>query len=367
MYSLIREGDVKILVPKGVFYNSLAKFSRSIGVAVVNYESIFKSRLLSALDLLAASGIRGLRYYVESNGIDKIVFNDRSISAVKAIERNVSLNKCNNYEVYNLDGNLLLHLNRGLYDVIDIDPFGSPSPYIDSAVAGMKHGGLIVVTATDLSALCGVYPKSGFRKYGVIVRKTSFCHETALRILIRNIVDSAGRHFKIAYPIISYFSEQYARIYMRIFRGKQAYPYDKIGYLIYRENEDIRVLKSMELENFYENDLIGPLWIGPLHNKEYVKGILENQSYMKIADENDSRRSEKLFRIFIEESEMPPYHFNIHKVCKVIKVSPPPLEKIMENLRSLGYRVSRTHFSGYSLKTDSPVKTLFEVLRDLGR
>ena len=365
MIRLIEEGCAKAYVPENVFYNSLARFSRSVGVAVVSNESREKGKKLVVADSLAATGIRGLRYYLESDSIDKIVFNDISTYAYNAIRKNILLNRCDSYEIYNFNVNLFLNLNKNVYDMIDIDPFGSPSPYIDSSVGSIKNNGLLAVTATDLSALCGVYPKSGFRKYGAIIKKTSFCHEIALRVLIRNIVEAAGRHFKIAYPVLSYFSEQYARVYLHIYRGKQDYPYDKIGYLVL--NDDIKVINSLKFKEFTGNNIIGPLWIGPLHDKEFVRGVLDNHLYLNIFDKNDQKRAEKLFRIFVEEAEMPPYYFDIHKVCKAIKVSPPPLEKVMNELSSLGYRVSRTHFSGYSLKTDSSVNILLEVLKTLGR
>lgn len=365
MSRLIQEGRVKVYVPEKVFYNPLAKFSRSMGIVVISNESQEKQRGLVVADSLAATGIRGLRYYLESDSVDKIVFNDISTYAYNTIKKNILLNKCDSYELYNFDVNLFLNLNKNVYDLIDLDPFGSPSPYIDSSVESIKNTGLLAVTATDLSALCGVYPKSGFRKYGAIIKKTSFCHEVALRVLIKNIVEAAGKHFKIAYPVLSYFSEQYARVYLRIHRGKQEYPYDKIGYLIL--DEDIQVVSSLKLEGFIGNNIIGPLWIGPLHDTRFVRRVLDNSLYLDIFDKDDQKRAEKFFNIFVKEATMPPYYFDIHKICKAIKISPPPLEKVMDKLSSIGYRVSRTHFSGYSLKTDSPVNILLEVLKDLVR
>ena len=55
----IREGATRIFVSKKVFYNKLAKFSRSIGVPVVSMESRLKNNIVVA-DALAATGIRGI-------------------------------------------------------------------------------------------------------------------------------------------------------------------------------------------------------------------------------------------------------------------------------------------------------------------
>ena len=49
--------------------------------------------------------------------------------------------------------------------MVDIDPFGTPSPFIESAAISAKAGGMLCVTATDTSALCGTYKEPCIRKY----------------------------------------------------------------------------------------------------------------------------------------------------------------------------------------------------------
>ena len=39
----------------------------------------------------------------------------------------------------------------GLYDAVDLDPYGSPSHFLDSAVQAVAEGGLLLVTATDMA------------------------------------------------------------------------------------------------------------------------------------------------------------------------------------------------------------------------
>jgi tRNA (guanine26-N2/guanine27-N2)-dimethyltransferase len=363
----VKEGRVNLVIPDNVFYNPLAKFSRSIGIPIVKHESHIKGRDLILIDLLAASGVRGIRYYIESGALDKAVFNDRSPNAYKTILDNIRINNIERYEVYKYDANLFLSLyNEETPDFIDIDPFGSPSSFIESAIRNLKNKGILAVTATDLTALCGIYPRSAFRKYGSIVRKTPFCHEIALRTLIKLIVEAAGRHLKYAVPILSYFTEQYARVYTRIIRGKKKFPYKQIGFLCIEEDK-IEEINIEEIKSINLGSMIGPLWLGPLHNKTFIKGLLDRKYSELIGDKADAKRAEKYFNIFIDEAEMPPYYYDIHKLTKKLKISPPPLEAIIEELTSLGFRVSRTHFVGYGIKTDSPLKTLLEVLIELGR
>ena len=67
-------------------------------------------------------------------------------------------------------------------DVIDLDPYGSASPFLDSAVQAVKHGGLMMVTCTDMGILDGNHPEACWAKYGSFPIKSHFCHEQAIRI-----------------------------------------------------------------------------------------------------------------------------------------------------------------------------------------
>ncbi len=39
--------------------------------------------------------------------------------------------------------------------MVDLDPYGTPSTLLDSAVQSVADGGLLMVTATDMAVLCG--------------------------------------------------------------------------------------------------------------------------------------------------------------------------------------------------------------------
>jgi len=38
---------------------------------------------------------------------------------------------------------------------VDLDPYGSPSVFLDSAVQSVADGGILMCTATDMAVLCG--------------------------------------------------------------------------------------------------------------------------------------------------------------------------------------------------------------------
>ncbi len=162
----IKEGEVSIEIPKSetiydasVFYNPEMEFNRNISVSAV---SLLKDSFRNGCDLLSASGIRGLRYIKES-GID-CHFNDINRDATKLIKKNLKKNKIK-ADVTNKDANLLLRESK--FGFIDIDPFGSPIHFIDSAVRSLPSKGLLAFTATDTAPLAGTYPKKSLRRYGI--------------------------------------------------------------------------------------------------------------------------------------------------------------------------------------------------------
>ena len=49
------------------------------------------------------------------------------------------------------------------FDAVDIDPFGTPAPFIDAGIRGCRR--FLLVTATDTAPLCGAHFKAGVRRY----------------------------------------------------------------------------------------------------------------------------------------------------------------------------------------------------------
>ena len=102
--------------------------------------------------------------------------------AVALIKYNIENNKSQDdgdlmLTVYQEEASKLLYSNMKAFDVVDLDPYGTAIPLIDSAVQAVKNGGLLLVTFTDMQVLCGNYPETLFYKYGSICLKTPYCHE----------------------------------------------------------------------------------------------------------------------------------------------------------------------------------------------
>lgn len=66
------------------------------------------------------------------------------------------------------------------FHAVDLDPYGCPTQFLDSAVQSVHHGGILMVTCTDMAILCGNNPNMCYVKYGAIPLKVRSCHELVI-------------------------------------------------------------------------------------------------------------------------------------------------------------------------------------------
>lgn len=76
---------------------------------------------------------------------------------------------------------------RKYFDLIDIDPYGSASPFLNAAVQAICPGGLLALTCTDMAVLCGVHPGTCFAKYQGVPLHSDYSQEMVIVDYIVNI------------------------------------------------------------------------------------------------------------------------------------------------------------------------------------
>lgn len=332
------------------FYNPSMELNRDLSVVFCQWLINKRKKNLSLLDGLASSGIRGIRLAKEVDGDFDITINDWNEEAFSLIEKNIEFNKLKNVNSTNLNLNSLLSENK--YDYIDIDPFGSPVYYVDSAVRGIRNDGVLACTATDTASLCGIYPNVCRRRYGAIPFHSYVMHEIGLRILLGFICREAAKFDKGIKPIISYSSDYYFRLYLMIKNGKR-----------YADNS-IKNYKLINLKDFIsvdKGDNIGPLWIGKLQDKNSVKEI---RTLIFKKELNTKNTLWKIISLLEEEADAPPFFHTSDHFASLFKTSPLKLEKIFYTLKKKGYFVTRTHFSPVGFKTDAPCDKIINIYKE---
>jgi tRNA (guanine26-N2/guanine27-N2)-dimethyltransferase len=65
----------------------------------------------------------------------------------------------------------------------------------------------------------------------------------------------------------------------------------------------------------------------------------------------------KLISICLEELPTSSF-YDYHHIAKLLKVSPPDINTVLERIRAAGYAATRTHFSGYGIKTEAPLEII---------
>ncbi len=357
-----------------VFYNPRMVFNRDIAVLALQCSLTGGIRICEPL---AGTGVRGIRFALEIDGVEEVILGDINKLAVKLVLRNVRRNRVEDkVKVFEEEANRLLSdysSPEDRFDAVDVDPFGPPTPFVDSAIRALRIGGILCLTATDMAPLCGVYPMACFRKYFAKPLKTEYCSELAVRIVVGMAVREAAKRELALKPLLAYSVDHYVRVYGTLEKGAQETDalLAQIGYVAHCSSCLWRATFSGLAPRFEAAcprcgerlDVAGPLWLGKLADVELCKRMLEEAEKREYLQTR--RRASKLLELLMEEGEMPPTYYVIDQLCRRLRCSPPPMEELVENLRGLGFKATRTHFDGKGLKTEAPIEVIEEVLKEI--
>ncbi len=353
---MVEEGAV-VLNVEGAFYNPKMKMNRDIGVAVAKALGIS-----DYLDALAASGARGLRVAKEAE-VEDVALNDVSPKAVALLKENAKQNGLGACEIVSTNANVLMHQRH--FEAVDLDPFGSPSPFL--AAASRSALEYLFITATDTAPLCGAHLKSGIRKYMAVPVKADHHREMGARILLGAVARELARVDKGMRPLLTHVSDHYARVYLKVEKGAKMADktLEGMGHLEqcrscgrWRTVSGI-ACRSSGVCSFCGGrvDVAGPLWLGPIQDRDLINRALAELEGSKAW----SDRAVRLLQLCRDEIDEPMY-YDHHKLCRKFKVTPGAADEVVEMLKSVGWEASRTHFSGVGIKTDAHLEVLEEIL-----
>lgn len=274
----------------------------------------------SILDALSASGLRALRYAKEIPFATNVIANDLSSDAVKSINLNIKHNELSGLVHSNVgDARAFMYSKVGnehqpaagkyvhRFDVIDLDPYGTAAPFLDSAVQALQDGGLLCVTCTDAGVFASNgYPEKTYALYGGLPLKGAFSHEGGLRLILHAIASSAAKYGIAIEPLLSLSIDFYARVFVRVHKqqkevkllagttmivyncdqgcgawstqliAKNQAREDKKGDLFFKHGFAQGPSVSPACEHCgFKTHLGGPMWAGPLHNPYFVQRMLD--------------------------------------------------------------------------------------------
>jgi len=391
---LIREGSTNLYVPdpfyykKGktdylpstlpVWYNPKMEINRDITILALATFFYENEDDITYIEALAGTGVRGFRVINELKKIFgerlRVVINDINPFACKLMKFNAEVFKYEeNLEITCQDANLMLLTYRkksgNPISAIEIDPYGSPMPFIPSAAQIIRgREGLILASSTDLAPLFGKYPESALRKYAVRLKKTKFDAEIAARALIYSIGKEFTIYSKRFAPLFVLYYDGFIKVIGVVKKGKIPANqfWHNIGWFHYSPKNIFNSSFSRELcaNHREEVETLGPVWIGTLCDTSFCEKMLDVLKTLEI-DPRNKERLEKFIRWSIAGCDLPLY-IDIHEICKMYKLKTKPIDVVLEELKKEQIRATRTFFNYNAIKVDDlqlGVNKVIEILK----
>ncbi len=360
---IVGEGKAKIRVDAGVFYNPEMEFCRDFSSLALG---AIGGKELSVMDGMCATGIRGVRYAIENENAGGVLFVDLDSRACRNAGYNAKKNKLNNYRVEQSEITKLLWEKP--FDFLEIDPFGTPVPYLVPAIrsSAMNGGGFLSATATDVAVLCGAHYKACLKNYQARPVDNECCHENGARILLGKIARTASEYNLGVAPLLTLSKQHYIKVFVKLERGAEraVSSIKKLGFMSYcpkclwRESSNLVLKDGCECGGQLQH--AGPLWLGELHERKTLEA-------MKKENERRGYGSQERMAAILDkmscEMGMPPSYYDLHKVSEVMKVSAEKVDLVTEGLSRMGFKTCKTHFRDNAIKTNAGIKEVKEALR----
>ncbi|KAJ3359580.1 tRNA methyltransferase 1 [Allomyces javanicus] len=424
-FNTVSEGQATILFPKNneVFYNPVQQFNRDMSIAAIRTwrdvvaeerwakalkkegktideakaagetVPVFKPKILEAL---AASGLRSVRYAKEIPDLDHILCNDLDPEAVESIKRNVAFNNLSEELVRpNLgDAKIVMYqhlMPKDHYHVVDLDPYGSASPFLDAGVQSVSDGGLMCITCTDMQVLAGAnFTETCFTKYGGMPLRGEFTHEMALRLLLGAVHTAAAKNKRYVEPLVSCSIDFYIRVFVRVHvspievkktasklslvylcQGCKSFALQPMGKVTVTTSENGKETTKYGLATHHAGancaecgsnfHIGGPAWNAPLHSKPFVQRMLAH-ARANATNYGTSKRMEGMLTVIGEEVDAPLY-YTLRALTTAVHCNSISLIDMGSALANAGYQFSVSHANPIAVKTDAPQHVVWDVIR----
>jgi len=361
----MQEENVSFSTSKDVFYNPSMRLCRSMSSLAVGAIG----EKLEVVDAFTASGIRGIRYAKENRNVKKLTLLDIDRRAIALAKKNIKAAKLKASTSSVALGNISRLAFELDADFIELDPFGTPSPYLNDAFRyfNTKKVAYLSATATDVAVLCGGKTAPCQKNYHSKPMNNEFTHETGLRIMIKRIAEVAAEFNMGIRPLVSFSDKHYLKSVLEVRRSADLAfgSMNALGHVSFCHACGERSHSKFPVPSCprcgAENDYAGQLWLGELHGADFIRKMAELNVQREYSDKTEIGR---MLNEMETEVGMPPYYYNIHALCKIAHMkSVPTTDNVLKALETTGHKAFRTHFSPISIKTAAPYG---DILRAIG-
>lgn len=367
------EGKTVLLAPREsfspvpptvpVFYNPAASVNRSVSVAIVE-----ATEGLTFCDALAGIGARGLRVAAEVTRSPSVTLVDINRDSISLARRNARLNgvraRC---EFVPGEANSYLYSRYGKsekVDYVDVDPFGTPVPYLQAALRATKDGGIASFTATDTAVLCGVHIRVAERRYGGTPVNNHFHHETGVRLLLNAVRREAASLDLGIRPVAVHSTRHYIRVFVRIEVGpsRAEAARESEGYVLWCRRCGCLTKGSAPRGSCEECGarlkVAGPLWLGDLTETKILRDAVSASEKLGLPE------ATRVLSSLLGVDGFPPWSFSTERICSALRIASVSDSTVADLLRSRGYRAFRQPLEKTGLKTDAQYSAVEEAVRE---
>ena len=398
-----------------VFHNPAMSGSRTRSVLLLQHcieAGLLGDGSIYALDGLSATGLRARRWLNELPAKSAA-----RISATMGDMDPVALNwamRCHEeFPPEHGEGELLPHLGDLRKSVlehgrhwVDIDPYGSPLPFLDTAIQSLARRGIAEISATDSAALTGSSKNALLRRYGARVRTDGLAHDSGLRVLLATVARTAARHERSIEPLLSIWESHHLRVSVRVLRSVEG-ANDVERSLGWRvacpTSEEVSSSIGSDLQPETSHDSLpmhcflplshpvdrsdkrisGPMWTGSVGQAEAMASMTEERALelcgpSTIEDdpagwterdfEYERRRVTRSVRHISEESRVidAPHLILVDELASWLGSGSPPSPSVMaEALRRAGHRAAVAHYGKPAFRTDAPWDVVVGTSREV--
>ncbi|KAM3102527.1 tRNA (guanine-N1)-methyltransferase [Phormidesmis sp. 146-12] len=347
------------------FYRSSGQVARDLGVLAA---AIYKQETgqLRVLDAMAGSGVRSLRYWLESQA-DWIWTNDGNPEISAVLHQNLEpILAKNQAQITCLDAKKIFfncYDRQDFYDLVDVDGFGSPASYLSACLDATKIGGLLYLTSTDGRTVTGHEPESCLALYGSYSRSHPAIHEQGLRILFGSLQQVAATQGFGIEPIFSLFVGETYRLMVRLISQSllNSQNYGFLGYCHHCGDYQTVFWRDLGRVNCpYDRHtltLTGPLWLGALQHSQKLQQLAELATSWNWIEQSH------LLKLMADEAELPPYFYTLGEIGRRGKLDIPKRSYLIQALQTVGYRASPTHIYAQAIKTNANLQTCILTAR----
>jgi tRNA (guanine26-N2/guanine27-N2)-dimethyltransferase len=373
MANWVQEGQARFQV-EGAFYRSKSKIGRDLAILAA---TVYRQQRgeLRVLDAMTGCGVRPLRYQLEA-GANWVWANEANPDLRVLLTDNLAQGmKPRSYRITHQDANQLFftcYQQRDFYDLVDIDNFGNPSPFLATGLWATKIGGLLYLTSTDGRTTSGHAPEKSLQVYGAYARSHPAVHEQGLRLMLGSVAQQAAARGMAIQPVFSLFNGQIHRVMVQLVM--QSWVSEHYGFLAYChgcgqfQTLNWRELGQVSCVCHHARDnpvprrppvLSGPQWLGPLHDGNWL------QKMGHLARAWGWSTGVKLLKIMLAEADMPPYYYPLSEIGRRGRMDIPQRDQLIQALCDRNYRATRTHLDFQAIKTDAPIATCLEIAKAL--